>query len=240
MRALDTYTLRARVIPVLVVCLPPLVLLGGGVVAGSRLGIGTGLAITVLAALAGQLGRDRGRALQDGLWKKWGGSPTLVRFRYRDAESPERVARLHRRVEDVLGDPMPTPQEEAADPVAADYRYDDAVARLRALTRDKQRFSLLFAENVNYGQRRNLLGMKPISVVVAWSTLVVSVLLLVLAAGSLDERVARYAPAAVAAALAVGFWTLIVRETWVRLPADAYARQLTESVDVLRSAKTGW
>lgn len=239
MRAVDTYTLRARVVPVLVVCLPPLVLLGAGVVSGSRLGIASGIIVTVLSALAGQLGRDGGRALQDGLWEKWGGSPTLRAFRYRGAASPERVARFHRDVEDVLGDPMPTSEEEEADPAAADDRYDDATGRLRALTRDKERFPLLFAENVNYGQRRNLLGLKPVGLIVAGITLIASVLLLLIAAESLDERAARYAPAAVAAGLVLCFWIFVVREAWVRLPADAYARQLVESVEVLRTAKAG-
>jgi hypothetical protein len=39
MKGLDAYSFRARVVPLLAVVLPPLVLLGGGVISGARLGI---------------------------------------------------------------------------------------------------------------------------------------------------------------------------------------------------------
>src|SRR4051794_15467075 len=143
----DPYVFRARVIPVVVVIVPPLVLLGAGVISGARLGVATGLVTTVLAAIAGQLGRDRGRVLQDGLWAEWGGSPTLQRLRFRGAARPQRVERLHARVEAALGERLPTQAEEDADPDAADDAYQEAIGRLIALTRDKERFRLLFDEN---------------------------------------------------------------------------------------------
>lgn len=71
----------------------------------------------------------------------------------------------------MLGDRLPTQAEELADPGAVDERYDDSVARLRGLTRNNRKFRLLFSENINYGLRRNLLGLKPIGVAVACGTL---------------------------------------------------------------------
>jgi len=231
-RGLDAYSFWARVVPVAVVFLPPLVLLGAGIVTGTDRLIASGLVLTVASAIAAQIGRDRGRRLQPGLWVCWGGSPTIRRLRYRDGD-PGVVARLHRRVESVLGDALPSQEEEAADRAAADSRYDETIRRLIGKTRDRKRFDLLFRENVNYGQRRNLLGLKPIGIVVAVATGVVCVLLALTGSGGLEHEAGRYGPAFAVACLELLFWLVVVKRDWVRVPAEAYADRLIEAVDVL-------
>jgi hypothetical protein len=231
--AVDAYSFQARVIPVATVCLPPLILLGTGVVTGARLGIAAGLVMAVLAAIAGQLGRDRGRALQPDLWSGWGGSPTLQRLRYRDQGDHGRVARLHSRIEAVLGDTLPTADEELADPPAADARYEEVSARIRALTQDHSRFGRLFAENVSYGQRRNLLGLRPIGMAVAFVTLVGCCVLLLATHGSSADRLGRYGPGLGVSLGVLALWVLVVTPQWVRVPADAYAEQFVGVVDQL-------
>lgn len=233
MFSLDTYSFRARAIPVLVVVVPPLVLLGASVVSGTRLGTATSVVMTVIAALAGQLGRDRGRALQTDLWESWGGSPTLRRMRFRGNEPKARVGRLHVRLNEVLGEGMPTESDEQANPNGADARYEDAVGRIIARTRDRQRFPLVFAENVNYGQRRNLLGLRGIGISVAGVTLVASTALLAFGTGGGSTRVSNSAPSIAVALLALFFWTRLVTPSWVRVPAEAYADRLIESVELL-------
>jgi len=215
------------------VFLPPLVLLGGGLVSGARGGIVSGVVLTVFGALAAQLGRDRGKRLEPELWCGWGGSPTLRRLRFRDAADTGVLTRLHRRIERVLGDPMPTFEEEASAPAAADARYNEATRRLIGLTRDRERFGLLFAENVSYGMRRNLLGLRPIGIAVASITAVVAGLLVLFAAGVLSDRAARYVPAIAAAVAELILWIAIVDGDWVKVPAEAYADRLVESVDQL-------
>jgi len=51
----------------------------------------------------------------------------------------------------------PAPEQEAADPEAADGFYTRAGNWLRENTRSKKKFDILFNENVTYGYRRNLL-----------------------------------------------------------------------------------
>jgi hypothetical protein len=229
----DAYTLQARRMPVAAVAVPPLVLATGSAITTASLGIGSGLVLAVVAAVAGQLGRDRGKRLEPGLWASWGGPPTLQRLRFRTAANAGRVERLHGRVEAVTGDALPTALEEAADPAAADDQYDDVSARVRALTRDRDRFPLLFAENVNYGMRRNMLGLKWIGLIVAVLTIVAGGLLLWLAGGTFATKAGRYTPGIAAGLLALVFWLLVVRPAWVRLTADAYAEQFVGAIDVL-------
>jgi hypothetical protein len=237
LRGFDAYSFPARVLPVLVAFLPPLVMLGGGVVSGARGGIVSGAILTVLGGIAAQLGRDRGKRLQPGLWQRWGGSPTLRRLRFGGAADVGVVERLHARVERVLGDALPTSDEEASAPGAADIRYEEATRRLISMTRDRRRFRLLFAENVNYGTRRNLLGLRPIGIVIAGTTLVIAGLLTAVAAGTLADRAARYAPAGVVSIAELILWFAVVTSDWVRIPAEAYADRLMESVDQLTPAE---
>jgi hypothetical protein len=81
--------------------------------------------------------------------------------------------RLHERLSPLLSHPSPTAAEEAADPHAADRRYREAVGALRERTRDRSRFGLLLAENIDYGFRRNCLGLRPYALIVAAGCLLV-------------------------------------------------------------------
>src|ERR1700732_4044425 len=111
---LDSYSLPARGIPFAAVLVPPLVLLGAGAGTTTGLGIASGLVLNAAPAVAGQLGRDRGRRLQAGLWEGWGGSPTIQRLRFRTGgPNPGRGERLHGRIEQILGEALPSAVEEA-------------------------------------------------------------------------------------------------------------------------------
>jgi hypothetical protein len=235
MTSIDSFTFNTRVVPVLAVCLAPLVLFVSGAATTSRLGIGVGVTMTVLAILAGQLGRDRGRALQARLWEGWGGGPAVSALRYRDATHPDRVAYTHECVSAVVDIELPNVSDELADPPAADVRYDDAVRRLIARTRDKEKFALLRAENQNYNQRRNLLGLKPVGMSVDALTFALSIALFAATGSTADDRLAKYLPAALAALAMLAFWIVIVRPAWVRVPADAYAQRLLEAAETLVS-----
>jgi hypothetical protein len=232
----DAYTFQARRLPVAAVAVPPIVLAGAGIVTTTGLGIASGLVLAVIAAIAGQLGRDRGKNMQAELWASWGGSPTLRKLQYRGGSSRGRVERLHARIGEILGETLPTAEEESAEPAAADDRYEEVSARIRALTRDGKLFPLLLAENINYGQRRNMFGLRREGVVFAGLTIIVAGLLMALADGSLGEHAARYGPGAAAGVLALLFWIFVVTRSWVKLTAEAYADQFVGAVDILHTA----
>jgi hypothetical protein len=234
MRLPDAYTWRARTLPVIIVCLPALIVLAGSVAWRSSLGVATGLTITVASALASQLGRDRGRRLQAALWQTWGGSPTLQLIRHHGSQHPDRVVRLHTTVREVLGDTLPTATQEQADPDSADAAYEDVIAKLRDRTRDRGRFPLVFEENANYGFRRNLLGLRP------WGLgLAIAGLGRRRANGRRHEGNTGASRGALGRASRIGVrpravWLFIVKPDWVRIPADAYAWRLFEAIETLR------
>jgi hypothetical protein len=159
---IDAYTARARLAPTLITALPAVALLAGGLLAPGQVARLGSAAIGAVLVLASHLARDAGRRHEERLWQSWGGAPTLRRLRFRGGGHPTQVAALHARIEHVLGPPLPDADAEDADPDGADAAYNDAVRRLRNRVRgDRQHFPLVFEENVNYGFRRNLRGLKP-------------------------------------------------------------------------------
>ncbi len=235
---LDAYSFPARGVPFAAIFVPPLVLFAFGVPKSVALGIASGVVIAVVAAIAGQLGRDRGVKLQRVLWCEWGGNPVRRRLQFRDSTNAGRVERLHARVARILREQPPTAAEEEADWDAARDRYDEISARLRALTDDRERFPHLFAENVNYGQRRNMLGLRPWGAAVALATAVGAALAIWLAPGHTSERFARFGPGGAVAVAMLAFWWLVVSSEWVKVTADAYAEQFVAAINKLYDERT--
>ena len=102
-------------------------------------------------------------------------------------------------------------------------------AKLRRLTRDTERFPLVYKGNTEYGFRRNLLGLKKIGLSAAVVALGPSGWALL--HGWNAENVILPVPAVAAfltGCIAVG-WLIGVRSTSVRITADCYARYLLEA-----------
>ena len=200
-------------------------------------------------ALLAQIGRDRGRKKQSALWKSWGGSPTIQLLRFRDSPNQVMLARWRAKLTGLWGQVLPTAEEEARDPTAADQQYEAAASFLREATRDTSRFPLVFAENVNYGFRRNLWGLKPYGFVFAILAAAASWGLFLLSAGLptaepwLDTVVTDPSGAiitrlagSVLNTAAVVLWVFFITSGWVRTAAEAYAQRLLGALDTLDSA----
>ena len=164
---IDRYVLGARVAPVVVVALLlflavsawipfsewPIKLLGGSAI----LGIG--------AFVLAQVARDAGKAIEGPLWTSWGGPPTMQMLRHRGQtiEAGSKVL-LHRKLIALeIVDRLPTPADETADPAAADAQYRTCADWLRRKALElkaKPPFDIVHSENIAYGFRRNLLGIR--------------------------------------------------------------------------------
>lgn len=175
--------------------------------------------------------RTKGRQMQDGLYKSWGGKPTTAIMRRTDSRIDEATKQRYFGFlqANVPGWTAPTAADELRDPAAADQRYDSAVTWLLSFTRDRKTHPLVFTENVAYGFRRNLLGMKAIGLTVALASAA-------WAGTSIGLAGIAVVPATAWLALAYGLlgalaWT-IVTPTWVRDAADAYAIRLIAACEM--------
>ena len=228
----DTYSRQARLQPALfslfplfltvAVWLPALYELFAGL-----LGFAVACGVTVLLA---HIARVRGRSAEAQLFNEWGGKPTTIWLRHRsDQLDPRTKSRYFVFFEKkILEWERPSMEEETADPMEADQRYDTAVRWLLEYTRERKRFPLVFKENVSYGFRRNLFGLKTISLIVGSACIVANCIALY----------RNFAPFHVAGASAlvvsiatVVVWGVIVKSPWVRDAADAYAKALLASCD---------
>jgi hypothetical protein len=187
----------------------------------------------VIGVIVCGLVRDRGRAIQAGLWDRWGGSPTVRRLRWRDSSGVAATQRLHDRVNAVLSERLPDATEEIDDPTDADQRYEEAVAAIRTRTRDTERFHLVFEENVDYGFRRNALGLRPIAIAIAGLVLVFSLTLFAFGGGGNASRLVRWGTTGVLSFLMLLYWWRVVSEEWCRRSAELYADRLLEAVELL-------
>ena len=187
-----------------------------------------------------QIVRDRGKALEAGLYRSWGGKPSVAMLRHRDDRLDRTTNARYRRFlcSAVPGLVLASPEDERDDPEQAESKLESANRWLLARTTDHGRFPLLFAENVNYGYRRNLVGMKWIALgmdasalvlvmgmgVVYWNGHVTSTIL-----SLKPEWWASLTIALVHAAVFIGY----VRTDWVRAAAERYAGQLLATCDSL-------
>ncbi len=228
----DAYSLKAQWAPVLFAAAPMAVAVP--VLVGASGLIGSAAMLACLPPVLAQTARNRGKALEPALWASWGGPPTTRLLRHRDGTVSEHTklryfAALSRSANIV----RPTPEEELADPVAADAVYQAAGDWLRPMTRAHAGTSLVAAKNAAYGLARNLLGIRWVGFALAVAT---SVGMAAVAYQRWNSPAPDFTLAASAALAGVGcaaLWAVAVNGPSVRSAADAYARALLECCDTL-------
>lgn len=242
----DRYRSRARLMPVRLLVLPVVLAVGvlvitltGNLNLYARLGVGvlTGLLSNFgLNSLLEQFGRDQGKKKEAGLWESWGGALTTQMLRHRDKTmcNPTMRRRYHSALSRLVPNlHLPTPQEEACDPVGADQVYEAYTRYLINQTRDTARFPLVFEENVNYGFRRNLWGMRPAGILLAIIGMVVALCATCLAWIENDPLWIIGAGATIVNTCFLVWWVVRITPAWVFIPAKAYSERLFEACDSL-------
>ncbi|KQO68763.1 hypothetical protein ASF22_19600 [Methylobacterium sp. Leaf87] len=235
---LDRYILNARVLPMLVVAFP-LVLAAypwvpaeafakGGWGGMAAKWVTTGACATLLATALSFVPRAFGTRLEERLWRDWGGAPATAYLRYAHPELDARqTAALHAKI--AVLDPslhVPSAQEEAGDPAAADQCYAGMVRMLRARTWGPKNFPMLFDENVSYGFRRNLLAMRPYGILAS---------LIGMGSGAAAIWLGHPVWPVVALSALVGMFIVVNNVNDLRRQADRYTRRLFETVDLLKA-----
>lgn len=228
------YERRARLAPALLVSLPPTLAVVCWFPNFSWPQLASSLVLPAFLGLLAQIGRDQGKRLEPKLFQKWGGKPTtqLLRFSCPLLAVSTRD-RYRRKLQELMPDlRLPSRLEEATDPDEADAVYDSCALYLREKTRDTKAFPLVFSENVDYGMRRNLLGMKPAGISLSIAGLVAAMLATIL--GTKDGQLPAFpALATLANAFMLTFWLVRITPEWVRVPAFAYAERLLAACDSL-------
>lgn len=238
----DAYSLRARLFPAIIAAAPALAALAL-LISWKSFDLSNTIAIlailTLLFALA-DIARARGRAIESDMYAKHAGMPSIILFRRSDSTIDNGLKERYRTfLSAKLGVKTPTPEEELANQNTADTFYEQCGVWLRQNTRDTKKFPLLFTENVTYGFRRNLLGVK-------WLALALNLLVVCVCVGLLwraswafeSEQGKRTSVVLLVAASHAAYMLFAVRRSVVWEAAKAYGRELILSCEAFLSAPT--
>lgn len=183
--------------------------------------------------LISKVSRELGKKKQDILIIEWDGMPSTRFLRHSDSTiDPLTKQRYHAFLEKSIANfRCPTPEEEMNDKENTDKVYDSAIKWLLTKTRDTQKYSLLFRENISYGFTRNFLALKP------WGLLINFIILF----GSFGLIYKRYhfdlnkvLPiewVSILISIVIIILQLLITKDTVHSKAKAYARTLLEVCD---------
>lgn len=236
LKIFDAYSLRARLIPAIIAAAPAfaaLALLISWKSFEPSNAIAT-VAILVLLFAIADFARSRGRATESKLYAKIGGKPSITMFRRSDTSIDDGLKERYRAfLADKLGAVNPNAEEEETNQTTVDSFYDQCGVWLRANTRDTKKFPLLFNENVTYGFRRNLLGVKWIALALNLAVVAICFVLLWRGNWGLETELGRRTLVVlVIAAVHAAYMLLAVRTAHVVDAARTYARELLLSCEV--------
>lgn len=239
----DPYDRQARLYPALLAGLPVIVMMT--VLYGSN-SLFTA-ACTVAAScgglyLLGNIARERGRRLEPTLFERWGGKPSTQLLRHRDQviEAPTKH-RYHVFLSRALNLQFPDEKEEEVNPLKADDVYQSAVRWLLNNTRDKNKYKMIFTENITYGFRRNALGLKWLAVLICLLTTgwVIAFQNIMTFRDGLDINMASVSTATTISLVVpltmILVWLLFFTKENVRNAAFVYAETLLRACDQIAS-----
>jgi len=223
---IDQYSLKARVYPLLITLFPILILglsfsIKYDTIITSLSSVGI---ISLFTYLFSQLGRDLGKKKEKELWRKWGGAPTNIIMQ--DSGYIDKITRdrYFAKLETLC--PL-----ENKDEIENKLKFWTKF--LISKTRDTQKFNLLFKENISYGFRRNLFGLKPIGLTVVVIALIFNIVIGTDWPLKFEELSPNWLIPNSGLFILFLFWLLVVNANWVKIPAFGYAERLFESVENL-------
>lgn len=246
-RFTDPYDRQARLYPALL-AIAPAVLTASSLYGAHASLLTSGAAILVSCGIMfwfSNLARDRGKMLEPSLFSEWGGKPSVQLLRYRDTYIDSVTKRrYHAALSAGMRIEFPSPELESNDSSHADAVYESATKWLLERTRDTRRHALLFKENVSYGFRRNMLGLKPIGVGIAliallWALAASGIARAIDLSASLDRILApAYLISIAGSVLLLLMWLAGTTNERVRIVAFAYAERLLAACETIDDAKS--
>lgn len=237
----DAYTIRARVFPAVIAAIPALAMVIL-LVSWTGLALSSGIAtigLLIILYMFSDFARSQGKKIEPRIYELQGGKPSVTMMRRADTSlDTDSKDRYRAFLASKLTRMAPTAGEEEQNQAAADAFYEQAGTWLRENTRDTKKFSILFNENISYGYRRNLLGLK-------WVALGLNLAVVAICAGLLlynapikiaDAFTGRVLVVLVVAAIHAVYIVAVVNQHSVIAAARTYARQLILSTETFLAA----
>jgi len=223
----DEYAWKARVLPALVLIAPAsiIALIFGWL---SWVAVALSLLATLgVIFLVSQVVRSLGTKTEARLATAWSGMPTTHLLRITGTSNRTALDLRRKKLETLLSIKLPTKQLEQGNGLRADEAYIAATRSLISIVRSrKEKFPRVHEENINYGFRRNLLGLKS-----AGLTLNLVLLVVLGLWGTLNNWSIQILFSCIVVGLYLLLWLFIVTDQWVREAANSYASRLFETLE---------
>ena len=234
----DKYARQARLKPALLVILPIFVTVAVWLpkvwtLIGGLTAMVTTCGLTILLA---ELARFQGRKVERKMIALNGGKFTTIFLRHADPTiSKATKATYHSFLKKASRRPLPSSDQEKADPAAADDSFRGAVEWLLEATRSEKRFPMVRLENISYGFRRNLLGLKLPAVITLGVCIGLNSYFCIHNFRSDPSRV--WAGGIVIATLLIAetVWLSLINMAFIEDAGRAYALRLLAQCDVLQT-----
>jgi len=238
---MDKYSINARIYPVVILLLP-LVVIGitYSIEYEKYLQVLTTLGIiSALIYFLSNIGRDSGKRKEPKLWKTWGGMPSVQLLSFKNNRI-DRFTKQNYHDRLLVLSPI---QSESIDFQNSDLEevediYKSWTKYLISKTRDTKKYSLLFKENISYGFRRNLWGLKLISIVILIITIVGNYVFIGFKNGFLSYQsfpINFFVSEGILLILLM-IWLFVITNKWIKIPAFGYAERLLESIETINAA----
>lgn len=157
----DSYDLKARYTPALIVSLPFLITLWTCFNPEYET-LSTAVKGIISAAIlyfASVIVRANGKKIEPGLWESWGGPPSTQIVQWKNSHIGDVLKqKYHQCIKDLSDLPMPNAEQEQNDPETAKTMIEDAFKRVKGTIRQHDKNGLWSIANAEYGFARNLLG----------------------------------------------------------------------------------
>lgn len=231
---IDDYSLRARFYPSLIVLLPAFVVAIFYITDIEKYYhyFTAFCVVGLFSYVLAQFGRDRGKAKEPLLFAAFGGKPTTQIMRYRNTHLNSIIKNRYRNLleQKIPNLVLPTLAEENNDPVAADDVYDSCARFLISITRDNQKYNLLYKENTSYGFRRNLWAMKGIAITVITFVIAIHIFFATSQFSDITIIANKDIFLAIFLVISLSVWLFVITKDWVKMNAFSYAERLFETL----------
>ncbi len=245
-RIRDPYEWKARVIPGLILLMPPiLAFISSYGSKNSTQSVPLTLFVSCGGAyFLGNIIRGLGKSVEEKFYLKLGAKPSTIILRHNDSRiDTVTKKRFHAIIKTSSRIKMPSEAQERENPILADESYRAAIAWLIGKTRDKVKFSLLFKENVAYGFHRNMLGIKYlgcISCLLSIFWILIHENVLIFQRTFFDLTKISHFPGTAIASLVISnllmiVWLFYFDEKTLKKFSFTYAQKLVESLDGVES-----
>jgi hypothetical protein len=173
----DSYDLKARYTPALIISLPVLIMLWtcfySEIETLSKI-IGGILSAAILYFIS-MLVRALGKRIEPGLWGSWGGAPSTQIVSWKTDKIGDGLKqKYHEMAHKDLDLPMPTKEEEQAKPEKAAKQIEDVFKRVKGVIRKYDQKGLWSIANAEYGFARNLCGSRQLYLILSIACLIIS------------------------------------------------------------------